>query len=198
MNYIFIDESGDLGKNSEYFIVAAIVTKNPKKLVRLINKSHRIFKKQIGKSNEIKGSITPNNVIKYILKKLNDVDYEVFVVFFDKKNKYKVTFSNNNELYDIIASKLAKLIPITSSTNIMIDKSKSKLSDINKFNELFESNLNNFKHYPISFSHLSSLHYKELQIADLIAWSFFQYKEHNDKSFVNLIKNKIIKEAFED
>ena len=48
MNYIFIDESGDLGKNSEYFIVAAIVTKNPKKLVRLINKSHRIFKKQIG------------------------------------------------------------------------------------------------------------------------------------------------------
>lgn len=198
MNYIFIDESGDLGKNSNYFIAAAIITNNPKKLVRLINRAHRNFKKQISKSNEIKGNLIPNNVIKYILKKLDDVDYEVFVIVFNKRNKCKLKFKSNNELYDIIVSQLAKLIPIDSSSTIIIDKSKSKSSEIQIFNELFENNLNNFKKYPIKFSHLSSLHNKELQIADLIAWSFFQDKEHNNDEFINIIKNKTVKDVFED
>lgn len=198
MNYIFIDESGDLGKNSNYFIVAAIITSNPNKLVRLINKAHRNFKKQISKSNEIKGNSIPNNVIKNILNKLGAVDYEVFVIVFNKKNKYKVKFRDNNDLYDIIVSHLAELIPIVSPSSVIIDKSKSKSSEIQNFNELFEKNLNNFRKFPIKFSHLSSLHNKELQIADLIAWSFFQYMEHNNDEFVKIIKNKTVKEVFED
>lgn len=34
MNYIFIDESGDLGNYSDYFVMAAIVTKDPIKFKR--------------------------------------------------------------------------------------------------------------------------------------------------------------------
>lgn len=198
MNYIFIDESGDLGKNSKYFVVASIVTKEPIKFRRIINKTNRIFRKQISKSNEIKGTTTPNNIIKNILKKLKNVDYEVYVVIFNKKNKYKIRVKDNNELYNLISSELAKIIPITAPTSIVIDKSKSKKSDILRFNKLFDSNLKNYKRYPIEFSHLSSLHNKELQIADLIAWSFFQSVEYNDEEFKKLIKNMTIKEVFED
>ncbi len=198
MDYIFIDESGDLGSYSKYFIVAAIVTNEPIKLRRIINKTNRIFKKQISKSNEIKGTNTPNNIIKNILKKLNNVDYKVFVVIFNKKNKSKITFKNTNELYNIIACELAKIIPITSKTSIVVDKSKSKNIEILNFNKFFEINLNNFKKYSIDFHHLSSLHNKELQIVDLIAWSFFQSKEYDDEEFIKLIKNATVKEVFED
>ncbi|AMD16946.1 hypothetical protein TL18_02255 [Methanobrevibacter sp. YE315] len=198
INYIFIDESGDLGKHSKYFIMASVVTKEPIKFRRVINKTNRIFRKQISKSNEIKGTTTPNNIIKNIFKKLKNIDYEVYIICFNKKNKNKLKFKDNNELYDLIAFELAKIIPINSPTSIVIDKSKSKKKDIFRFNSQFKYNLNNYENYPIEVSHLSSLHNKELQIADLIAWSYFQSIEHNDFDFIKLIKNKIIKEAFKD
>ena len=66
------------------------------------------------------------------------------------------------------------------------------------FNKLFENNLNNFMNFPIEFRHLSSLHNKELQIVDLISWSFLQSIEYNNDEFIKLIKNKTIKDVFED
>lgn len=156
MNHIFIDESGDLGNHSNYFVIAAIVTDDPIKFKRLINRTNRIFKKQISKSNEIKGSTTPNNIIKNIFKKLKNVDYDVYVVIFNKNNKSKIRYKDNNELYDIIASELAKIIHIGNSTSIIIDKSKSKNREIIMFNELFENNLNNYMNYPIAFKHVFS------------------------------------------
>ena len=198
MNYIFIDESGDLGNYSDYFVMAAIVTKDPIKFKRIITKTNRIFKKQISKSNEIKGSTTPNNIIKNIFKKLKKIDYNIYVVIFNKNNKSNIRFNDNNELYNLIASELAKIIPIYDSTSIIIDKSKSKNKEILLFNKMFENNLKNHMNYPIEFKHLSSLHNKELQIADLVAWSYFQSREHDDNEFILLLKNKTVKKVFED
>ena len=65
MSYIFIDESGDLGdKGSKYFIIAAVLVEDHRTLENLINKTRRIYKKEIGQSNEIKGSETPPKVKK--------------------------------------------------------------------------------------------------------------------------------------
>jgi len=47
MDYIYIDESGDLGKDSKYFIISAIISSNKTDLERIINKINRIFKKQL-------------------------------------------------------------------------------------------------------------------------------------------------------
>ena len=67
MYYIFIDESGDLGdKGSKYFVLAAIKVEDEKVLEKLIKKTRRNYKKDIGQSNEIKGSKTPPKVKKYI------------------------------------------------------------------------------------------------------------------------------------
>ena len=108
MDYIYIDESGDLGKDSKYFIISAIISSNKTDLERIINKINRIFKKQLRNSNEIKGNNTPNYIIKKILKRLENIDYEAVIIVFNKENKDKIKYSNNNELYDIIASELAK------------------------------------------------------------------------------------------
>ena len=62
-------------------------------------------------SNEIKGGNLPYELKIKILKKLNNIDSEVHIIIFDKANKYKIRYEyDNNETYDILASKLAKLI----------------------------------------------------------------------------------------
>ena len=199
MNYIYIDESGELANKSDYFVIGAIVVNDSKKLDRLINKVRRLNKKQLRESTEIKGSKIQNNIIKKILKQLNKIDYKTYVVVLDKKNKYKINYKDNyNLLYDIVASELAKEIFIDSKTIIYVDKSKNKEEDIIHFNSMFINNLNNFKKISVNISHSNSVNFKGLQVIDLIVWSVFQSVEHENKEFVDIIDNKVIKRIFED
>lgn len=197
MKYVYIDESGDLGikpRSSKYFILAGFMIDNPKKIDNLIKNTYRKFKK-ISKMNEIKGTTAPEDVIKHILKKLNNIDYQSFIIVLDKKNINKIDYNNDvNFLYDLLSSLLSNIIPIDSKTVIFIDKTKNKKQIMN-FNKSFRSNFNNIS---IEINHVNSINYKGLQIADLISWSIYQYFEHENDEFMKLIKNKLLKKVFED
>ena len=67
-----------------------------------------------------------------------------------------------------------------------------------EFNKLFNNNLNNLNNCPVIISHVDSKKNKGIQIADLISWSAYQYMENNNDEYFNLIKNKCLKEVFED
>lgn len=200
MKYIYIDESGDLGSkcfSSRYFVFAGIMVSNPKKLDNLIKNTYRKFRK-IRDMNEIKGTTTPDYVIKDIFKRLNNVDSQDFIVVFDKQNMYKIGYDSNvNLLYDILASQLAKLINIDEKTIIFMDKAKSK-NQIDNFNNRFSDNLLNLKNYPVEIKHVNSVNFKGLQIADLISWSSFQVVEHKNTEFIKIVKNKVVKIICED
>lgn len=196
MSYIYIDESGDLGTkkaSSKYFVMAAIKVENSKKLENIIKKTRRDFKKKMLTSNEVKGGNLPYELKIKILEKLKNIDYEVFIMVFDKENRYKIGYGDNKKAYDILASRLAKLINIDKPTFIFIDKSKNKQEEIDNFNELFLNNLNNIKKQPITIEHADSMHYKGLQMADLISWSTFQNFENDNPEFLDIIKNKVVK-----
>lgn len=196
MSYIYIDESGDLGTkkvSSKYFVIAAIKVENSKKLEKIIKKTRRDFKKKMLTSNEVKGGNLPYDLKIKILKKLKNMDYEVFIIVFDKENRYKIGYEDNKKAYDILSSRLAKLINIDKPTFIFIDKSKNKQEEIDNFNELFLNNLNNIKKQPIKIKHTNSIHYKGLQMADLISWSTFQNFENDNSEFLDIIKNKVVK-----
>ena len=202
MSFVYIDESGDLGtkrNSSKYFIIAAIKVEDSKKLEKIIKKTRRLSRKKMITSTEIKGGNLPYDLKIKILKKLNNIGYEVFIIVFDKKNRYKIGYEHDNkETYDILASKLAKLINIDKPTFIFIDKSKNKLEEINNFNELFLNNLNNIQKQPIKIEHADSMHYKGLQMADLISWSTFQNFENENPEFLDMIKNKEVKLVYEN
>ena len=196
MSYIYIDESGDLGTkkaSSKYFVMAAIKVENSKKLENIIKKTRRDFKKKMLTSNEVKGGNLPYELKIKILEKLKNIDYEVFIIVFDKENRYKIGYGDNKKAYDILASRLAKLINIDKPTFIFIDKSKNKQEEIDNFNELFLNNLYNIKKQPITIEHADSMHYKGLQMADLISWSTFQNFENDNPEFLDIIKNKVVK-----
>ena len=192
----FCDESGDLGTkkaSSKYFVMAAIKVENSKKLENIIKKTRRDFKKKMLTSNEVKGGNLPYELKIKILEKLKNMDYEVFIIVFDKENRYKIGYGDNKKAYDILASRLAKLINIDKPTFIFIDKSKNKQEEIDNFNEFFLNNLNNIKKQPITIEHADSMHYKGLQMADLISWSTFQNFENDNPEFLDIIKNKVVK-----
>ena len=201
MSYIYIDESGDLGTkkaSSKYFIMAAIKVEDSKKLEKIIKKTRRDFKKKMLTSNEVKGGNLPYELKIKILEKLKNIDYEVFIIVFDKENRFKIGYGDNKKAYDILASRLAKLINIDKPTFIFIDKSKNKQEEIDNFNELFLNNLNNIKKQPIKIEHVDSMHYKGLQMADLISWSTFQNFENDNPEFLDMIKNKVVKLVYEN
>ena len=201
MSYIYIDESGDLGTkqgSSKYFVMAAIKVEDSKKLEKMIKKTRRSFTKKMLTSNEIKGGNLPYDLKIKILKKLKNIDYEVFIIVFDKENRYKIGYGDNKKAYDILASRLAELINIDKPTFIFIDKSKNKQEEIDSFNELFLNNLNNIKKQPIKIEHADSMHYKGLQMADLISWSTFQNFENDNPEFFDMIKNKVVKLVYEN
>ena len=200
MKYIYIDESGDLGSkksSSRYFILAGIMVIKPKKLDNLIKNTYRKHK-NIRDMNEIKGTTTPENVKKDILTRLNNIDYQAFIIVFDKQNMYKIDYDYNiNSLYDILASQLAKTISINEKTIIILDKTKNK-NQIDNFNRLFNDNLINPKNYPVEIKHVNSVNYKGLQVADLISWSSFQAVERKNNEFIKIVENKSVKIICED
>ncbi|WP_407393837.1 DUF3800 domain-containing protein [Methanobrevibacter sp.] len=200
MKYIYIDESGDLGDNylgSRYFVIGAIIVDNPKNLNRIIKYARNNYNNILGRDLEIKGNKTNRYVIKKILGKINSIDYQVLAIFLNKKNLHNVPdFYKYNVLYDTLASKLAEKITITSPTTVIVDRSKGKHEDMRIFNERFSSSLNNPDGYLVNIIHANSIKERGLQIADLIAWSVFQSREHENSEFIDLIKNKNIFEVF--
>ena len=100
-------------------------------------------------------------------------------------------------LYDILASQLAKTIPINEKTIIILDKQKNK-NQIDDFNRLFNDQLINPKNYPVNIKHVNSVNYKGLQVADLISWSSFQAVEIKNNLFIKIVENKSVKIIYED
>ena len=200
MKYVYIDESGDLGNSrysSRYFVLAGIIVNNPKKLDNLIKNTYRKYK-EIRKMNEIKGTTTPSHVKKDIFARLNNIEYHALMVLFDKRNMHKINYDHNvNVLYDILASQLAKLIPIEEKTTIFIDKTKNK-NQIDNFKRLFNENLVNLKGYHVEINHANSFNYKGLQIADLISWALYQAVENENNEFIKIVKNKSVEIICED
>lgn len=194
MHYIFVDESGDLGRDSNVIVISGILIKNnPIHLENIIKKTRKTFRKQLNKSKEIKANETNKEIKKFILNKVNNPNSEIYAVVLFKKDIYKFIQNNNkNSLYNNIAKELAKLIPVDDHLEIRIDYSKNK-SEQDIFNKLFIKHLNNPNNYKINIYHNYSENYKGLQVADVIAWSIFQKYENNNEEYEKIIKNKNIK-----
>jgi hypothetical protein len=111
---------------------------------------------------------------------------------------YKINYNYNiNLLYDILASQLAKTIPINEKTIIILDKTKNK-NQIGDFNRLFNDKLINPKNYTVKIKHVNSVNYKGIQVADLISWSSFQAVERKNNEFIEIVENKSVKIICED
>ena len=142
LNYIYIDESGDLGLGgSKYLILSALLIDNPADLDRIIKNMRRNkFKKELRKAQEIKANNSSKDVIRYMLLKLNEVKNTKIFYMVLEKNKIMSEYlkDNKSKLYNYVAGKLARNIVLNEiDVEIRIDKSKGKQLLREDFNNYF-------------------------------------------------------------
>ena len=196
--YIYIDESGDLGfskKSSKYFILSAFVLESPKTIKKIIKNMRRNkFKKQLKKVTELKASSSSKDVRKYLLEKINAVkNAQIFHIILEKQKVGSLyLIENKDKLYNYVAGKLAEIITFDGiDLDIIVDKSKKKIFQINDFNDYFVSILERNPNNPTcDIFHSNSFSFAGLQFADFIAWSMFQKFEKSNSEYNDIIKVK--------
>lgn len=191
---MYIDESGDLGqKGSQYLVLSALLVDNNKSLERIIKNMRRNkFKKELKKAMEISANSSSKDVIKYMLAQLNGIKgTKVFYVVLEKKKIFSDFLKNDkHKLYNFVAGKLASNIALQDlDIEIKIDKSKGKQLLQQDFNAYFTKKLNEKCHaIKCKIEHSYSHSLAGLQFADVLAWACFQKFEHQDSSYIDLIK----------
>lgn len=191
--YIFIDESGDLGKHGlRYFVVAALCTANPKPIYNLIKRiRQRKLKKKIKDLSEIKANNSDDNIRNFVLNKLMLTDCEFHIIALDKSQVRDYLFSNKTKLYNYVAGILIQHAQIGyENINVLIDK-KDMGSIIR---EDFDNYIKNYKvkwNSRINIIHLESNQNLGLQAVDFIAWAVHRKLNTTDETFYKIIEKKI-------
>lgn len=192
---MFIDESGDLGIQSKYFVFAALTVTDPDPLNRIIKNMRRNkFKKELKDASEIKASRSSPALVKYALNQLNAVtDAAVSYIILEKAKCYSSFLLNDkHKLYNFAAGRLAEHTTLEGADLLVrIDLSKGKQILRDDFNNYFSMKLNeNSTLNRVEIYHSLSHAWNGLQFADMLAWSKFQKVEHKNSEFIDVLKIK--------
>lgn len=195
--YVFIDESGDLGKKggSKYFIITAIWTDKPELFDRVIKNVRRNkFKKELKKANEIKANKSSKELVRYILSKFANLESTHAQSVILEKSKLYSSYLNDNKakLYNFVAGNLKNIGIDSKNLIIRIDRSKGKQDLIDDFNQYMGKKFKETRwNREITIFHSWSHGWSGLQIADIVSWAVFRKYEFNDSSFFKIIEKKI-------
>ncbi len=193
LQYMFIDESGDLGMQTKHLILSALIVSTPADLDRIIKNMRRHkFRKELRKAAEIKANKSSPEVKRHMLEKLNSLqNLNISYIVLEKKKLYSGFLKQDkHKLYNFVAGKLAKHVNLPKTDlEIRIDRSKGKQLLQEDFNRYFikllreKSDLGKVEIY-----HSYSQGWSGLQFADLLAWSAFQKFERGDSSYIDILK----------
>ncbi len=191
--YIFIDESGDLGRRGlRYFVIAALCCEDPKPVYNLIKRiRQRKLKKKIKDLSEIKANNSDDNIRNVVLNKLANSDCEFHIIVVDKKQVKDYLFDKKDKLYNFIAGILIQHAQVGyDEINIVIDKKYRSSLIRNDFDEY----IRNYKvkwNAKIKIEHLESGQNLGLQAVDFVAWATHRKLNTEDDKFYKIIEKKI-------
>jgi hypothetical protein len=195
--YVFIDESGDLGKEkgSKYFVITAIWTDKPELFDRIIKNARRNkFKKELKKASEIKANKSSKELVEWILKKFANLEatHGQCVILEKSKLFSKYLDENKDKLYNFVAGNLKNIGIDSKNLIIRVDRSKGKQNLIDDFNIYIDKKFKEVRwNREIKIHHSWSHGWSGLQIADIASWAVFRKYEFDDDSFFKIIEKKV-------
>ncbi len=200
--YIFIDESGDLGKHgSKYFTIAAVATHEPIQLARIIKRlRERKLKKKLKELPEIKANNSNKNIREFVLKKIDTCDCSISAIAIPKTNIKDAFFDDKEKLYNYLCGLLFEHISLNAKVvNITIDKKHSNYLLREDFNQYVESKIRSrINDISVKIKHSESHSLSELQAIDFVAWAVNRKFTHGDSVYYDIIKDKIRNQGTEE
>jgi hypothetical protein len=108
MNYVFMDESGDLGfdftgrKTSKYFVITCLFVENKNPVEKVVNKTIKAFsKKELKNFTGMHHSYKESPKIRMkLLSLLLDKDISVVVIYLNKSKVYTNLADEKHVLYN--------------------------------------------------------------------------------------------------
>lgn len=193
MLHAFIDESGNLGYNEGYFIIAMTVMHNPKRIKNIMKSfcSHNSLQEAHATDLEF-----PQK--QFLINKLTkQQDYSVSYIIADKMMiKKKGLFDNNNLIFNYLFSFLVKDIIKANTDDIYLhlDNRTQKVASVNSLKEYIQ--IKAFAEWnftkDLNLEYTDSKQSKALQMADLVANCIYRKYERKKTDFysnLNIIKS---------
>lgn len=205
--YIFLDESGDLGfnpkkRNSQFFVITILFAKDKKPLEKVVKKVHQLLRKKVKKlSGGVLHAVKERpHTRKKLLKLLVERNCVIMTIYLNKAKVYTHLKNEKHVLYNYV-------------TNILLDRiMKKKILNINspiilvaarrETNKFLNENFTNYLKQQVKTNHKSLIQIvikspsgeKTLQAVDFVSWSIFRKYEFKDKTYYEIIKECIIEE----
>ena len=193
--YIFVDESGDLGKHgSDYFTIACLSTPNPKAIERIIKRvRQRKLKKKKRDINELKANSSSYAIRVDILQRLIKCDCEIGLIVINKKQVREYLYKTKNKLYNYVFGVLINELDLNKTKiEIIIDKKDSNRllrEDLDQY--ILKKIAERTKHPKIEITHLESHAHKALQVIDFVAWATNRKYSFGEDCYYKIIEPKV-------
>lgn len=207
MAFIYIDESGDLGRNTncEYFIMAAVKTEKEQVVLALGRIPRKIrarkLKKKVKKAPELKFSNTADQIRAAFLKAASKLDIDIFCIVLKKSSLSERLHNDPQTLYSYLAKQLLEEAFTSIDRNqkllVCIDRCMSA-QQIELFEQYIKTEfLMLFREIPdVRIIHEDSKGNPALQVVDFICGAF-GYKYNIKKlgigcdRFTGIIRDKL-------
>ena len=191
--YAVFDESGDAGnkhRSSRYLIVAAIVCSNLEPLRRSIIRIRRKMPKSLRGKAEVHAVETPE-AARPILKSLAAMDTQIYIAIVDKQRKrdesavelmllaYTACTSAALAHEDGIIATIDRPFGNETQRNLLLNAMSDTAEEMGK---------------RLLVVMEDSQHEKALQVADVVAWSFFQKYEHGNSLLADILGERVVTE----
>ena len=209
MTTVYLDESGDLGfdldkgATSRFFIVAALLCPDPKPVEKAVRKVFAGFTKtQIRARHGVLHAVKEDRrTNERLLRLLAELPVSVIAIRMDKTRVYTGTPDEKHLLYNyivnILLERLVTLHLVTADEAVHVVAAQRETSAF--LNDNFAGYLlsrhasPHWRALTVAITPTSAA--KGLQVADCLAWSFYQKYEHGDASYVELIASRIVEES---
>lgn len=197
---VFIDDSGDpgfaQGVSSTRLMMAGAVFIDPEEATKLNDEISKL-RKDLGwhDNHEFKFRKASKEVKIRFLNTANQYHFNIYAVYIDKTRFHKniLQFASDKHLYNWTAKELLKIMPLDKAY-VKIDGRASRMHKLRVAAYLRrEINADGYKIKEIKTQ--DSVHDNLIQLADMIVGSIgrsFQTDKTDAKTYMNIIKNKII------
>ncbi|PID32031.1 hypothetical protein CR970_02680 [Candidatus Saccharibacteria bacterium] len=201
MRYIYVDESGNLGKNGKYFVIAAIVTDDKKafqRIKRIMKKACLEFADEGAPPlDEIHSTLLSFTQRQDLMNKLsNRADHGIFLLVADKKHlTFELSDQNRNIGYNYLSGILVKRIirKYDDDTCFTFDGRSTKVTSRDSLLDYLRIKANiewGYKH-TLELKQADSRSVYCLQAADLLANVSYRAYRDNRHNLLNIARPRI-------